>query len=474
MEDYQNFIHQKTQLSGNFGFDPIWIPDKLFDFQKHIADWSIRKGRGAIFADCGMGKSFLQLVWAENVVRHTNKRVLVLTPLAVSPQTIGEADKIGVEAIQSRDGQLKSKIVVTNYEKLHLFNPHDFVGVVCDESSILKNNAGKISKQLIRFMAKKEYRLLCTATASPNDYPELGTSSEALGELSFSEMRGRFFRQLDDKGQKAERKKQIHAEKAAQYFKVLSYRVSQSIGQYRLHPHSVEDFWKWVSSWALACRKPSDLGYKDDRFILPELIERQHIIKPNIPPEGMLFTLPARGGNEEREERKRTLEERVAKAAELVAHKNPAVIWCHYNPEGDALEKAIPDAVQIKGSTSDDQREEIYKSFSEGDTRVLVIKPKIGAWGLNWQHCAHVVTFMTHSFEQDYQAIRRCWRFGQKNPVIVDRIASEGESKIMANLTRKAEQSEVMFAKLIQYMNNSKTITETDHHTHKMEVPTWL
>lgn len=473
---YQEFIQQKSHLQGDFGFSPTWMPSQAFDFQQYLIDWICKKGRGAVFADCGLGKTLIQLTWAENVVRKTNGRVLILTPLAVTTQTLQEAEKFGIDAEVSRDGKFSKKIVITNYEKLHLFDYHDFIsgGVACDESSILKSHLGTRSKSIIRFLNKIPYRSLYTATASPNDWPELGTSSEALGYLSFSDMLGRYFRQLDDKGQKSERKKQIHAEIASQYFGKLSYRVSQSIGQYRLHPHAIEDFWRWVASWAIACRKPSDIGFVDNGFHLPALIERDHVIIPNTPPEGMLFTLPAIGGNEEREERKRTLKERVEKTVELVDHKNPAVVWCHYNPEGDTLEQVIPDAVQIKGSTSDEQREEIYQAFKDEEIRVLVIKPKIGAWGLNWQHCSHIVTFATHSFEQDYQAIRRCWRFGQKNPVIVDRVYSEGEAKIAKNLTRKAHQAEIMFQKLIHYMNNSLEIHSKDTHNKTMEVPIWL
>jgi len=473
---YQEFLNQKSHLSGDFGFSPLWMPDKLFDFQKFLVEWACQKGRSAIFADCGLGKTFMQLAWAENVVKKTNKRVLILTPLAVAKQTCGEAEKLGVEVTRSRDGKFSSsqKIIITNYERLHYFNPHDFDGACCDESSIIKHWSGATQKKVTRFMAKKPYRLLCTATAAPNDWPELGTSSEALGELSFSDMRKRFFRQLDDKGQKKAFREQKDAEKKVSYYGKLSFRVSQSIGQWRLKNHAVNDFWKWVSSWARACQMPSDLGFSDEGFQLPPLIENDHIIHPDSPPDGFLFTLPAVGLQEEREERKRTLKQRVEFAASLVDHRDQAVVWCHYNAEGDALERAIPDAVQVAGKTPDEEKEEIYDAFLSGEQRVLITKPKIGAWGLNWQHCAHTVTFATHSYEQYYQSLRRFWRFGQKNPVRLDVIASEGEQRVLENMRRKSAQAQVMFAKMLKFMNQSQKITQKSKHQEEIEVPAWI
>jgi len=413
-------------------------------------------------------------VWAENVVRRTGGRVLILTPLAVAHQTAREADKFGIEASVSRDGSLPSRIVVTNYQQLHKYSASDFEGVVCDESSILKHFTGATQMQVTRFMSKLKYRLLCTATAAPNDYVELGTSSEALGELGHSDMLARFFRQLDDKGQKREARKQEWEEKASDHFAKLSYRVHQSIGQWRLKNHAITHFWKWVCSWAMACRRPSDLGFEDRGFNLPPLVERNHVIEPNTPPEGMLFCLPAIGLREEREERKRTLDERVEFVADLVDHERPAVVWCHFNAEGDALEKAIPGARQVAGATPDDEKEEIYADFAEGRLRVLVTKPKIGAWGLNWQHCAHVVTFATHSYEQYYQSIRRCWRFGQERPVTLDVVATIGESRVRENMRRKARKAEVMFEEMIKNMGQAQRIERVNNHHERVEVPSWL
>ena len=472
---YEEFLDRKTQVGCNSGFEPLWMPDKLFPFQVALTTWAVMKGRAAVFADCGLGKTFMQLVWAENVARKTNGRVLILTPLAVAFQTVKEGEKIGVEVTNRREGlQAGDRIVVANYERLHYFNADDFQGVVCDESSILKHFTGATQMQVTRFMVKIPYRLLCTATAAPNDYIELGTSSEVLAELSHSEMLTRFFRQLDDKGQKKELREQGNNEKLAQHFAKLSFRVHQSIGQWRLKRHAENDFWRWVCSWARACRKPSDLGFDDTGFILPELKEFNHIITPHTPPEGMLFTLPAIGLQEEREERRRTLTQRCEFVSGLVDHKSPAVIWCHMNEEGKTLAKMIPDSREIAGCTPDDEKEEIYREFSEGKLRVLVIKPKIGAWGLNWQHCAHVVTFASHSYEQYYQSVRRCWRFGQKNPVRLDVVATLGESGVISNMLRKADQADAMFRLLVEHMKESQNIKRPEAGNKEMEFPSWL
>lgn len=475
MMDYHEFLHRKSQLDGDYGFDPVFMPGFLFDFQRALVDWACKKGRAAIFADCGLGKTPMQLTWAENIARKTNGKVLILTPLAVAFQTVKEGGKFGVEVVHRREGvQSGDRIVVTNYERLHHFNPDDFAGVVCDESSILKHFTGVTQKEVTRFVSKLPYRLLCTATAAPNDYIELGTSSEALGGITHSDMLTRFFRQLDDKGQKAELKKQQQNEVAAKHFARLSFRVSQTICQWRLKHHAINDFWKWVCSWARACRKPSDIGFCDDDFTLPDLDEIDHIIQPTTAPEGMLFTLPAFGLKEEREERRRTMQQRCEFAAELVRHDKPAVVWCHYNAEGDLLEKIIPDSRQIKGATPDDKKEEIYEAFASGKLRVLVIKPKIGAWGLNWQHCAHVVTFASHSYEQYYQSVRRCWRFGQKSPVRVDVIYTEGEVRTRENMERKKRQADMMFDEMVKNMAAAETIKRIKTDTNKMEVPSWL
>ena len=474
--NYEEFLGRKTHEGAEHGFEPVFMPDMLFPFQRDLTTWALRKGRAAIFADCGLGKTFMQLVWAENVARTTGKRVLVLAPLAVGSQTVREGVKFGIGCTQSRTGDVAGteRVIVTNYEMLHMFDRTDFGGIVCDESSILKHFTGATQQAVTRFACKLPYRILCTATAAPNDYIELGTSSECLGELPHSDMLSRFFRQLDDKGQKKERRDRDAVERAPQHYARLAFRVSQSIGQWRLKHHAVTAFWRWVSSWARACRKPSDLGYNDTRFMLPELMERDHVITPTSPPDGHLFTIPAFGLAEEREERKRTIEDRCGFAADLVDHDDSAVVWCHTNAEGNMLETMIPDAKQVAGSTPDDERIAIYNAFADGSLRVLVIKPKIGAWGLNWQHCAHVVTFASHSYEQYYQSVRRCWRFGQTRPVRLDVVATEGEVRVLANMRGKAARADAMFTALVGHMNNAQSVKRTTTEHNGTEVPEWM
>jgi superfamily II DNA or RNA helicase len=475
---YNDFLETKRQLDGMHGFEPLWMPEFLKDFQRHLVEWAIRKGRAGIFAECGLGKTPMQLVWAENIVRHTNKSVLILTPLAVSTQTVKEADKFGIEVERSQNGEYSHKIVVTNYERLHHFDPTKFVGVVCDESSILKSFSGATRKRITRFMSKLPYRLLCTATPSPNDYVELGTSSEALGELSNSEMLRRFFKYLDDKGQKKEQRLQNQAETVIasdpSYYKKLAFRVAQTIGQWRLKHHAITGFWRWVSSWARACRLPSDLGFNDDDFLLPELNEVDHVISPDTPPPGMLFNAPAFGMQAEREERRRTLQQRSDYVAELVEHDRPSVIWCHLNAEADNLEKTIPNARQIAGRTPDEEKIELYEAFLSGELSKLVLKPKLGAWGLNWQHCNHVVSYPSHSWEAYRQSIGRCHRFGQMKPVTVDVVATEGEVRVLANMRQKGAKADAMFASMLEQMHDAERIEHDNIYTQNEKVPSWL
>ena len=452
--DYRGFLDRKTHLGNQSGFSPIFMPDFLFPFQRALTTWAIEKGRCAIFADCGLGKTPMQLVWAQNVVEKTCKPVLVLTPLSVGAQTVREAEKFGIEAKQSRDGQVAAPITITNYQQLHKFDWKQFGGVVCDESSILKSVDGAIKSQVTDFMRKLPYRLLCTATAAPNDYIELGTSSEALGDLGFMDMLNRFFKKSEQ---------------------TMSRREEFRSGLYRFRGHSEKDFWRWICSWARAVRKPSDIGFPDDAYRLPELQAVEHIITARTSNPDFLFDMPAVGLAEQRSERRRTINERCELAASLInATNKPAVAWCHLNEEGHMLEKMIPGAVEVEGNDSDEFKEETFDAFASGQIRVLVSKPIIAGFGLNWQHCAHQTFFPSHSFEQWYQAIRRCWRFGQKQPVRVDVISSEGEAGVLANLNRKAHQAEQMFAKLVELINNELRIEKTNKHNTKQTNPSWL
>jgi len=468
LNGYSAFLAKKSQQHPDGGFDPLWMPDFLYDFQQALVEWSIRKGRAAIFANCGLGKTPMTLAWAQNVVQYTNKNVLILTPLAVSQQFIREGEKFGIEIGLSRDGKPAGKITALNYERLHKADESDYAGVVCDESSILKHWTGKTQAAVTRFMAKIPYRLLCTATPAPNDFVELGTSSEALGNLSHSGMLETFFRQMsdDEKKKKATRDDIIHSKR-------LSWRVIQSIGLWALKAHAFEPFWKWVSSWSRACRKPSDLGpYDDSRFLLPPLNRVDHMIVPP-PPPGFLFTIPAFGLNQERGERRRTIEQRAELVAKLVQGNETAIVWCQYNPEADAIEKAIPDAIQVKGTQSLEKKEELLGAFLDGEARVLVTKAKIAGLGLNMQHCARVITFVDHSYERFYQSVRRCWRFGQTRPVRLDVICTEGEINVKKNMDRKQRLADQMFEAIIAFMNDAEQ-TSNKTPTEKVEVPTWL
>jgi len=456
--DYLGFLEKKAQLAEGVGFDPLWMPDFLFDFQRDLVDWTVRKGRAAIFADCGMGKTPMQLVWAQNVVEKTNRPVLIGTPLAVSYQLLEEAAKFGIEAVRVTNGKVPSgaRIVVTNYERLERFNSGDFAGMVCDESSILKNFNGARKAAITEFLRPLAYRLLCTATAAPNDYIELGTSSEALGELGHMDMLHRFFKHDGFVGRGGG-------------------RVFGKKTDWRFKGHAETAFWKWVSSWARAIRKPSDYGFDDDGFVLPPLTEHEHLIEARTVQPGMLFDLPAVTMAEQREERKRTIQERCEKVAELVEHSDQAIVWCHLNAEGDLLTDLIPDAVQVKGGDDDDVKEERLMAFAHGEIRVLVTKPKIGAWGLNLQRCAHVTFFPSHSYEQYYQGVRRCWRFGQTRPVTVDIVTTEGERKVAENLKRKAKQADKMFDSLLEHMKDVLAIRRSHYnHSEKVELPSWL
>jgi hypothetical protein len=445
---YEQFLEAKTHVGAEHGFDPIWMPDSLFPFQAALVEWACRKGRAAIFADCGLGKTPMQLVWAENVARKTDGRVLILTPLAVAFQTVREGEKFGIEVAHRREGlQDGDRIVVTNYERLHYFNAEDFQGVVCDESSILKNFDGSTRKAITDFMRKRPYRLLCTATAAPNDYMELGTSSEALGVMERKHMLAQFF--THDGGDTA---------------------------KWRIKGHAREHlFWRWICSWARAMRNPSDLGFIDTAFNLPSLHTRQHLVKASQPLDGYLFDMPAVGLDEQRADLRRTMDERCGMVVDLCnAHNNPSVCWTNLNAEADAIAKATRGAVNVQGSDSDEAKENAFAAFAKGEVRVIVSKPSIAGFGLNWQHCAHMTFFPSHSYEQYYQCVRRCWRFGQRRDVTVDIVTTDGQSNVLCNMQRKADAASKMFEQIVALMRKELRITKTAGYTKEEEVPSWL
>ena len=452
--DYASFLHRKSQLGGMSGFDPLFMPDFLFDFQRNLVEWAIRKGRAAIFADCGLGKTPMQLAWAENVIRKTNKPVLIATPIAVGQQTVREADKFGIEAKRTRDGTMTADkcVWVTNYEQLHKYDPSMFGGMVCDESSAIKDAKSERKKVVAEFTRLIPYRLLCTATAAPNDYWELGTSSEVLGELGFRDMITTFFKQETSKD-----------------------HLGWGRTKYRFRGHAEDPFWSWVCSWARSLRKPSDLGFDDSKFNLPDLIETIVTVQTAAPRDGMLFAMPATDMREERAERRHSIKERCEKAVEIASAVNgPCVLWCELNPEGDLLEDMLDNCVQVKGAMSDDAKEEALVAFSLGQIPRLVIKPKIGAYGLNWQHCCNTVVFPSHSFEQYYQLVHRFHRFGQLHPVKVSLVISEGEQGIIVNLDRKRQQVSEIFTRIVRHMHDSMSISNAERFTEREEVPSWL
>ncbi len=362
------------------------MEDWLFDFQEHLADWTIRKGKGALFADCGLGKGPLQLVFAENVIRKTNKPFLILAPLAVSQQFVREGEKFGLEVHRSRDGRLKKGINVTNYERLHYFDPSKLGGVSADESGILKHFDTSTRKKVTGFMRGIDYRLLATATPAPNDFMELGSSSESLGVMKRGQMLGMFFSHCGDSTQ-----------------------------QWELKGHAKRAFWKWVATWARSIRKPSDFGYDDGDFTLLPMETKHHILPTVSKGRGLVYL--ARTLNEQRFEKRASLKIRCEKVASLVPDDRPSVVWCHYNPEGDLLEKLIPGAVQVAGRHKDEVKEERLVAFSKGEIKTLITKPKIGGWGLNWQHCSDVFCFPSHCYDEETELLtKRGWlRFGKVN-----------------------------------------------------------
>jgi len=454
--DYQSFIQSKRHSLGSFGFEADWFPDIAFPFQEAVISRAVHKGRIGVFGDTGLGKTLIACAIAYNIVRHTNKPVLILTPLAVAFQFLDEAEKIGIDEMQhTKDGKFTKKIAVCNYERLHLLNPDDFCAVLLDESGILKNFDGKIRDQIVAFIKRVNYRFLLTATPSPNDFIELGNSSEALGYMGYMDMLGKFFKSNQNSVDSNNR----------------------NIGEkFYLKPHAERDFFAWVNQWSIMFKKPSDLGFSDKGYDLPPLHVNKHIIHNEstwcINGQSSLFAMPAKTMTEVREEQKLTVTSRCESAVSLASGKT-SVYWCNLNEESALLKSLDSEAVEIIGGMSIDKKEELLVAFARGEIKRLITKAKMTSMGLNWQHCNHSVFFPTWSYEQWYQAIRRFWRFGQKKEVTCDMVISEGQQRVLDALEQKTKKAMDLYENLVASANRDFSFTAKEFDK-KVIIPGFL
>jgi hypothetical protein len=457
--DYRQFLATKRIIDPDTGIPgAINLPEVMMPHQRDITRWALRRGRAAIFAGTGLGKTLMELTWADRVSAHTGKPVLIFAPLAVSQQHIREAIKFGLSARIVRDqSETGPGVNVTNYQKIDHFDLSAFGGIVLDESSVLKSTDGKYRTRLISECAQVPFRLAATATPAPNDFMELGNHAEFLGVMSYTDMLATFF--VHDGG---------------------------DTQKWRLKGHAENEFWKWMASWAVMLRQPSDLGYPNDGYDLPPLRQRSHTVAVEYEPSldtGLLFPMEARTMQERLAARRDSIEERVALAASITPDDRPFVWWCNLNSEADALAKAIPGAINLTGSDKDDDKERKIADFLDGRARVLVSKPSICGFGLNFQHCADTgFVGLNDSFEQIYQAIRRFWRFGQTKPVNVHFIASEMEGAVVANLRRKEADADHMAEQMVAHMadltselvRGNARVRSAYKPTIPMTLPAWL
>lgn len=454
---YAEFLARKRIADPATGIrGTIELPTFFKPHQRDITQWALRRGRAAIFAGTGLGKTLMELVWAHEVARETKRPVLVLAPLAVSQQHAREATKFGLSA-SVVSAQSSDAIDITNYQKLDRFDLDGFGGVALDESSILKSVDGKTRTKLIHDCARLPFRLAATATPAPNDFMELGNHAEFLGVMSYTDMLATFFTHDGGDTQK-----------------------------WRLKGHAETEFWKWMASWAVMLRKPSDLGYDNAGYDLPPLRYQSHTVQVEYAPSmdtGLLFPIEARTLQERIAARRDSVEERIALAASITPNEKPFVWWCNLNAEADGLVRAIPGAVNLSGADSDEAKERKLVDFSEGRIRVLITKPSIAGFGMNWQHCADTgFVGLNDSFEQVYQAVRRFWRFGQDKPVNVHFIASEMEGATVANIRRKEADAERMAAAMVMHMADlssaevrGSTRDRPDYNpTIPMKIPAWV
>lgn len=446
---YDKFLEGKVVGDVYGGFVAGDLNRSLFDFQDAIVRWALKKGRAAVFADTGLGKTLTQLSWADAVVNHTGGRVLIVAPLCVAQQTMEEGARFGIDVTYCRhqNEAAASHIVITNYEMLVHFDASEFVGVVLDESSILKGEDSKTRHAVISKFAETPYRLSCTATPSPNDYMELGSQAEFLGVMRHTEMLAMFF--THDGG---------------------------DTSKWRLKGHGKTKFWEWLATWAAFVRSPSDLGFDGSRYILPPMHVVDCMIEVDAPRANTM--------TERRVARKDSVQARCKLLADMVNMSDePWVIWCNLNDESSLLAQMIPDAVEVYGSLNPHKKEELLTQFSHGKARVIISKAKICGFGLNWQHCRNVAFVgLDDSFEKYYQAVRRCYRFGQKREVYVYIIYTSAEGAVKNNLDRKQSQADVMADQMVSHMREFTrrevvgTIKErTDYDpTKSIKLPSWM
>lgn len=425
--NYEQYISTKATADVDSGFEPTNLGSHLFDFQSSIVEWACKRGRAAIFADTGLGKTAMQAEWARQVAEHTGGKVLIAAPLCVAQQTVEEAAKFGIhiQYCRSPSDIGNAEIIITNYEMLDKFDPSDFVGIVLDESSILKSHTSKTRALIIEMFQQTPYRLSCTATPSPNDHMELGNQAEFLGVMTSTEMLAMFF--VHDGG---------------------------DTSQWRLKGHGKTRFWEWMATWSICIRNPADLGFDGTAYNLPGLKMHEHIVESFEPLEGQLFAGIAQTLTERRDAKRNSMAERIQLTADLVnSHNRPAIVWCHLNDESKALTAAIPDAIEVTGSMTADEKETAIMAFTHGSRRVLVSKASICGFGMNWQHC-HDMVFagLDDSYESFYQAIRRCHRFGQHHIVDVHLVSAESEGAVKANLERKQAQADDMAQSMVDHM----------------------
>lgn len=455
MISYAELLTRRAAVAPMRGLDQVpELHPGMFHYQRDVTEYLLGCGRGAAFLDTGLGKSLVALEWGRVIAEHTGKPVLMLAPLAVAPQHVREAHKFGLEARVARDqSEVGPGVNVTNYGKIDHFEPATFGGAILDESSIIKNFTGATSRKLIGMFAETPYRLACTATPAPNDHMELGQHSQFLGAMASNEMLSRWF--IADQ---------------------------MNMGKYRLKGHAVKPFWNWVASWARCISKPSDLGYSDEGFILPKLDIQRHIIRSDVSIDAgdMLFRIPEMSATSIHQEKRLTADDRAQAIADIVnADKGePWVVWCDTDYEADALTARIPDAVEVRGSMTDTMKEERLVGFSEGRIRVIISKPSIAGFGLNWQHCARVAFVgLSFSYESFYQAVRRCWRFGQAREVQCHIAMADTERNIWDVVTRKSGDHEAMKTEMYAAMKRAHEIREIkiDYQpTQPVRLPAWM